>query len=202
MTPRYSAANRKEGMEEVRQRLMEAAMQEFSQKGYDGANINDISRAAGFAKGTVYNYFASKQDLMLTLLDEAGAAHLVYIAEQIQAEDDPIRRVERFFEAGFAFVEDSPARGQVLISTLYGTHAEYKERLFQAYQPMFRLVAEEILAPGIAQGVFQQVDPADTAVMIMTFYLGTASSVDKRGKPWLDPGEVAAFVLRALRSSS
>ena len=38
--------------------------------------------------------------------------------EQIRKEDDPIHRVERFFEAGFKFVEEDPARAQVLISNL------------------------------------------------------------------------------------
>jgi len=201
MTPRYSETNRRQARKEVRQRLIEAAIQEFAQNGYDGANVNTISVAAGFAKGTIYNYFPSKKELMFAILGESGSAHFDFIAEQIREEDDPILRVKCFFEAGFAFVEEDPARGQVLVSTLYGTHSEFKERLYQVYQPMFQLVAEEILAPGIVQGVFRQMDPADTSVMIMTFYLGTASSVDTSGKPWLSPGKVADFVLNAIRSN-
>ncbi len=67
---------------------------------------------------------------------------------------------------------------------------------------MFRLVAEEILAPGIEQGVFRRMETSSISQMIMTFYLGTASNVDKTGKPQLDPGKVADFVLNAIRSIS
>ena len=200
MTPRYSETDKKQAMEDVRQRLMDAATQEFAQKGYDGANVNTISLNAGFAKGTIYNYFPSKMELMFAILEESGSAHFDFIAERIREEVDPIFRIKRFFEAGFEFVEDDPARAQVLVSTLYGTHAEFKTPLYQVYQPMFRLVAEEILAPGIIQGVFRQMEPAGTSNMIMTFYLGTASSVDESGKPQLNPGEVAAFVLNAIRN--
>ena len=199
--PRYSENARKQAMEEVRQRLMEAAMEEIAQKGYESANVNTISLAAGFAKGTIYNYFPSKKDLMLAILEQAGTAHFDFMAAQVRAENDPALRVNRFFEAGFAFVKDNPARGQVLVSTVYGTQAEFKDHLYQIYQPMFELVAREILAPGMSQGIFRQVDPVGTAVMVMTFYLGTASNVDASGTPWLNPGNVAEFVLHALRSS-
>jgi len=201
MTPRYSKTDKKQAMADVRQRLMKAAITEFAQNGYDGANVNTISLVAGFAKGTIYNYFPSKMELMYAILEESGAAHFDFIAEQIRMDDNPIVRVKRFFRAGFAFVEEDPARAQVLLSTLYGTHTEFKIRLYQVYQPMFQLVAEEILAPGIVQEVFRQMEPAGTSNMIMTFYLGTASSVDESGKQQLDPDEVAAFVLNAIRSN-
>jgi len=199
MTPRYAETDKKQAMAGVRQLLIETAIPEFAQNGYDGANINTISLNAGFAKGTIYNYFPSKMKLMFAILEESGSAHFNFIAEQIRKVDDPVLRVKRFFEAGFAFVEEDPARAQVLVSTLYGTHAEFKVPLYQVYQPMFQLIAEEILAPGIIQGVFRQMEPASTSNMIMTFYLGTASSVDESGKPQLNPGEVAAFVLNAIR---
>ncbi|RMF78169.1 MAG: TetR/AcrR family transcriptional regulator [Nitrospirae bacterium] len=47
----------------VRERLLAAAAQRFAEDGFERANINTISRQAGLAKGTVYNYFASKEEL-------------------------------------------------------------------------------------------------------------------------------------------
>ncbi len=47
----------------VRERLLAAAAERFAADGFDAANINTISLAAGLAKGTVYNYFASKEEL-------------------------------------------------------------------------------------------------------------------------------------------
>lgn len=186
-------------MTETRQLLLEAATQEFAREGYAGANINRISKAAGFAKGTIYNYFPSKRDLMLALIDQISALHLEYIDERVRQEDDPARRLEQFFEAGFAFVADYLPQARVMINNLYGPDAEFKETMFRAYLPMFDLVGREIIAPGVAQGVFRQVDPATTAQLLMTIYLGMASQPDDEGRTWIQPRQVAEFVSNALR---
>ena len=63
---------------------------------------------------------------------------------------------------------------------------------------MFQLVAEQILLPGMQQNIFRQIEPGSTAILLMTIYLGTASQVDEQGRPWLNPENVADFVLHAL----
>ena len=196
---RYKQNARNQAVSETRQRLLEAAVVEFSDLGYAEANINRISAAAGFAKGTVYNYFPSKQALMLTLIEEVGAAHLDFITRQVREEEDPCRRVERFYAAGFAYVEAHPVQAHFLISTLYGAEEEFKQAMYRVYQPMFQLVREDILAPGTVRGEFQVSDPARTAALLMTIYLGTSSNLSPEGKVWLSAKEVAEFVLRALQ---
>jgi hypothetical protein len=89
----------------------------------------------------------------------------------------------RFFEAGFAFVEDFPSRARLLSSTLYGPNTSFRTRMGQVYLPMFRLVNSEILEPGMAAGIFRSSSPMGTASLIMTIYLGTCSQVDEYGKP-------------------
>ncbi len=64
--PRVSEATKVEH----RQRLLDAAAAEFAAKGLDGARIDDISVAAGLAKGTVYNYFDSKIDVFRAVIEE------------------------------------------------------------------------------------------------------------------------------------
>jgi len=196
---RYKQNEQDQARSQTHKRLLEAAVGEFSRLGYAQANINRISEAAGLAKGTVYNYFPSKQALMLAVIEEEGAAHIAYLAQQVRQEEDPCRRVERFFTAGFAYVVDHPVKAHFLISTLFGAEEEFKQAMYQAYQPMFYLVRQEILVPGIEQGLFQAADLGRTTALLMTIYLGGCSNVDLEGKPWMQAGEVAAFVLRALQ---
>ena len=65
---------------------------------------------------------------------------------------------------------------------------------------MFQLVVEQILLPGMQQNIFRQAEPMSTATLLMTIYLGTASQLDEQGRPWLNPENVADFVLHALRT--
>ncbi len=54
---------------ETRGRLYDAAMAEFGANGVAGAQIEDIIKAAGVARGTFYNHFATKDDVLLEYLD-------------------------------------------------------------------------------------------------------------------------------------
>lgn len=57
---------------EVRARLLEAAAAHFAAAGFDGASVDAVSVAAGYAKGTLYNYFRSKEELFGAVIEEAA----------------------------------------------------------------------------------------------------------------------------------
>jgi AcrR family transcriptional regulator len=196
--PRHKESEREQVRDATQKLLLDAAAMEFAREGYMGANINNISKAAGFAKGTVYNYFASKSALMLAVIDGAARAHFEFIRDRVLHEQDPRLRLNRFFEAGFDYVTTHLDQARVMINTLYGPDAEFKTQMYAAYQPMFRLVSRDIVVPGIKQGYFREVDPDAMALLLMTIYLGTGSQVSEEGRVWLDPGQVAEFVLHAL----
>jgi AcrR family transcriptional regulator len=189
-------------MSETRRRLLDAATAEFAREGYDGANINRISRAAGYAKGTIYNYFPSKRALMLALIDLISASHHQYLADQVREEDDPDRRLQRFFEAGFEWIVQNLPQGRVMLSMLNGPDAEFKQRMWQGYQAMHQLLIEEILTPGMEGGLFRAVDPGATAGLLMTLYLGVGTTVDEEGRSRLASEWIAGFILDGLRETA
>jgi len=57
--------------QERRQQILKAAATVFAAKGFDRATIADIARTAGIAEGSIYNYFTSKDDLLISILREA-----------------------------------------------------------------------------------------------------------------------------------
>jgi AcrR family transcriptional regulator len=65
--------NQNDKTAETRERLLAAAAEVFAKKGYEGASVDDVARAAGFTKGAVYWNFASKQELFLALVRERQA---------------------------------------------------------------------------------------------------------------------------------
>lgn len=79
--PRVSEATKAEN----RDRLLAAAASEFATRGLGGARIDDISLAAGLAKGTIYNYFDSKEQVFR----EVVAAWTARITEErVPVSDD------------------------------------------------------------------------------------------------------------------
>src|SRR5262245_64911417 len=55
-----------------RERLLDAALAVFVDKGIDGATIKDITGAAGVTQGLLYHHFAGKEALLMALLSERG----------------------------------------------------------------------------------------------------------------------------------
>jgi AcrR family transcriptional regulator len=53
-----------------REQILEGAWRVFRRKGFDAASMNDITREAGVSKGTIYVYFANKEELYGALIDE------------------------------------------------------------------------------------------------------------------------------------
>jgi AcrR family transcriptional regulator len=197
--PRLAESIRNEVQTETRRRLLEAAAAEFAEKGFAGANINRISRAAGFAKGTIYNYFSSKRALMLALIDEVAANHTQFIACQVEEVPDPASRLHAFFQAGFAFVEQFPLQARLAIATVFGHDDTFRERIFDAYIRLFALVDEEILKAGISAGDYGQMDTDMTTALVMSLYLGSCSLLGSDGRIGLDPEQVARFVIEGIR---
>jgi AcrR family transcriptional regulator len=70
--PKVSAEHK----EAVRDRLLEATRRCLTRKGYEGTTVRDIATEAGVAIGTLYNYFASKEDLIEALSEHVLGADL------------------------------------------------------------------------------------------------------------------------------
>jgi AcrR family transcriptional regulator len=200
--PRHKEQERDRVMGQTRRLLLDAATAEFAREGYKGANVNRISKAAGFAKGTIYNYFSSKRALMLALIDVIAASHYQFVAGQLRQEGDPVRRLRRFFQAGSEWITHNLSRGRVMLTVLNGPDTEFKQQMAQGYQPMHQLLIAEVLVPGMELGLFRPLDPGATAGLLMTLYLGIGTTVDDEGRSRLAPEWIADFVLIGLRKTA
>jgi AcrR family transcriptional regulator len=197
--PRPPTNLRDDTLSETRKRLLEAASVEFAEMGFAKANVNHISRAAGFAKGTIYNYFPSKRKLMLDLIDEIADRHIAHITQQVEVEVDPVERLRCFFNAGFEFVEQHPLQARVVINAIYGPDQELEEYTFQAYNDLFLIIMEQIITAGMQIGEFEPGDANLLVALLMSVYLGSCSLMDREGKIWFNSDQALSFCLNGLR---
>ncbi len=65
-----------------RTQLLDAAKRVFARRGYPAVNIADICKEARVARGTIYQYFRNKRDVLMALLDEIAARVAVVLAER------------------------------------------------------------------------------------------------------------------------
>ena len=55
---------------EKRQRILDAALRIFAERGFYTAKVSEVARAAGVADGTIYLYFENKDDLLISLFED------------------------------------------------------------------------------------------------------------------------------------
>ncbi|HUF27409.1 MAG TPA: TetR/AcrR family transcriptional regulator [Gemmatimonadaceae bacterium] len=78
----------------TRDRILDAAMRLFWEKGYQSTSIADIGRESGALSGSLYHFFPTKQDVLLAVLDRYRAGIRPMLLEPAwQGVDDPIERV-------------------------------------------------------------------------------------------------------------
>ena len=58
---------REEKHQQMRRRIMDSALAEFSGQGYGASSVNTICSAQGISKGIIYHYFKTKDELFLAL---------------------------------------------------------------------------------------------------------------------------------------
>jgi AcrR family transcriptional regulator len=86
----------------TRRRLLDAAADVFSRRGFAATSLDEIAEEAGFSKGAVYSNFQSKEDLFLAVLDEHVGRQMFEIGDRI---DRTRSTDEQVAEAGQLFME-------------------------------------------------------------------------------------------------
>ncbi|MDN3353454.1 TetR/AcrR family transcriptional regulator [Actinomadura sp. DC4] len=91
MSPRSAQVNQ-EMREQSQQRILEAALMAFAERGYEGTTIAQIAERAGVARGLVSYYFPAKEQLLQALLGQALAGFLA-LTDPAEDEITPDQRL-------------------------------------------------------------------------------------------------------------
>lgn len=100
---------------DARARILHAALEEFSDRGFHACTIDSIAERAGIAKGTVYRYFSTKEGLF-NALKESTITEFVELARQdLSREEDILKIIESVIKMYLSFFEKNSAFFKVII---------------------------------------------------------------------------------------
>jgi TetR/AcrR family transcriptional regulator len=151
----------------VRQRLLDAALQLFSTKGYAATSVRELVEAAGVTKPVLYYYFKNKEGLYLALMGDA-LGDFFQVAEQ--ARTAPGSVTERI--CGYCtalldiFVERLPV-ARLIYAIYYGPPQGAPHIDFEASFSTMLAHMEQLVSEGISTDEYRQVSPPDAAWAIV-----------------------------------
>jgi AcrR family transcriptional regulator len=140
--------------DEKRQLIFQAAREVIIDRGFDAAKMEEIAARAGVGKGTLYNFFASKEDLFLSLVLDSFERTRDLIDAEVEPIEDPWSRIEVAWRTLMLRVFPDLVRQWNFNYQLWGFVArdrEARERLFAHWRELYR-EREERMVTAIEQG--------------------------------------------------
>jgi TetR/AcrR family fatty acid metabolism transcriptional regulator len=148
------------------QQIIEAAVRVFARNGYYNSRVSDIAREAGVASGTIYLYFKTKDDILVTLFREKMAAWVASVREQIAGEPGPVAKIRRLVALHFSVLERDPALAEVVQVELRQGHKFFRGASAHEISAYFELIGS-VLEEGQAAGLFRDDVPVNVATKVL-----------------------------------
>ena len=160
------------------QQIIEAAIRVFARNGYYHSRVSDIAREAGIASGTIYLYFRTKDDILVTLFREKMAAWVEFVRREITGEADAVARLRKLVLLHFSVLEQHPDLAEVVQVELRQGHKFFRGASAHEVSAYFALI-QSILEEGMAAGQIR----GDVSAKIATKMLFGA--MDQMATSWV-----------------
>lgn len=161
--------NRKELLEDVmRESLLEATRSVLSEHGWDGTTMDRVAARAGVAKGTIYNYFRDKTDLMASLRDRLSQPYIDALQRITRGKGTALERLEAFLVLA---LEDLYQNAKLIRAIIIGHMLDRSFTLEKLTDPnivplRIHNMLSDLIDEGVRSGEMDQVDPGAAAAMI------------------------------------
>jgi AcrR family transcriptional regulator len=169
-----------------RAEILDAALQVFSARGYHPSSIDEIAQAAGISKALIYEHFASKEELHVSLIEMHAGELFERVAASAAPGPDASERLEAGLDAVFAFVEERRGAWRMLFRE--AADPETAAVLDRVTTGVAALVAELIAQdPGAQAGDADEALRDQAIAMIAQMIVGSAQAL---ANWWHDHQEV------------
>jgi AcrR family transcriptional regulator len=159
-----------------KQLIIEAAIKVFARDGFEKGKIADIAKEAGIGKGTVYEYFRSKNDIFKVIEESVFSDFSIVFEELNSSTLSPTKKlsnllgqgIDMFMEMGDVLLIIMELWAQAGRGHVHGSDSS----LFVEYYDYFRKGVESILSDGILSGEFRDMNKEGVATLLLAFMDG------------------------------
>jgi len=185
--------------------IIEAAVRVFARKGYYNSRVSDIAREAGIAAGTIYLYFKTKDDILVTLFRDKMAEFVEAVRKAIADEPDAASKVRRLVALHFGLLEEDPDLAEVLQVELRQGQKFFRGASGQEIGAYFSLIGS-VLEEGVGEGRFRSSVSVKVATKMLfgaMDQMATSWVLGKRGYRLVDTADaVAGLFLQGVATTT
>ncbi len=153
--------------------ILHAAMQVFAHKGVVKTKIIDIATTAGVGKGTIYEYFRSKEEIFTSAYNYFFQTMESMLQEALSKEDNPLKQLELILTISLdAFMHIGEEFADIMMEFWAEGIRNKNQDILDAINlkgvySNYRKMIQNILKKGIEKGVFKPMDTKSTASILI-----------------------------------
>jgi TetR/AcrR family transcriptional regulator, repressor of fatR-cypB operon len=159
-------------LDDKRARLLEAALELFETRGFDGVAVPEIAARAGVATGTVYRYFATKEALVNALYRHWKAAYNKMVLAPVPEGHSPRQTFSLYWRRMMLFARNHPRA--VRFMDLHH-HASYLDAESREMSQSYARTAAQFVTAARDAGAIRDLEPA----MVVALMWGASAGLIK-----------------------
>jgi len=137
-----------------RERILRAAVKVFAKNGFYATRVSEVAKAAGVADGTIYLYFKSKDELLVSLFEDRVERLLAFMADELPKRERAAEKLRRVIEMQLGLLEGERDLAEVITVILRQSTKLMKEYAAPRFIAYLDAIAR-IVVDGQAQGDFR-----------------------------------------------
>jgi len=158
--------------DDKRARLLDAALDLFETRGFDGVAVPEIAAKAGVAVGTVYRYFPGKEALVNELYRYWKSVYNAFVLAPVDAGAGPRQTFSTYWQRMMVFARTYPRAVRFMDLHHHGAYLDDESR---AMSRRYAEVAHAFVEAARAQGAIRSLDP----IMVVALMWGAATGLTK-----------------------
>jgi len=133
--------------------IIDAALEVFAEYGYHNCQVAKIARQAGIADGTIYLYFANKEDVLVSVFREKMNEFITQLKVLLQLHTSALEKLSVLVNFHFNHLEKNPSLANFIQIQLRQSDASIRSGIAEPLKQYYQLI-ETLIDEGKQQGTF------------------------------------------------
>lgn len=159
---------------------MDVAAVLFGRGGFEAASLNDLAAEAGISKAGIYHYFRTKQDVYDAIIVTSLRELFETVSAAVAAVREPDQQLLAFMTAHAEYFERHYWAFRCMLVSFSSMSAPLSRHDAVASRESYEHLLRDIVAEGVRQGTFREVNPAATGRAVLSMLNWMAR--------WFQPG--------------
>ena len=138
-----------------KKKIMDTAVEVFGEKGFKNSTISEIAKKAGVGDATIYEYFQSKEELLLSIPTEFTKDIIAEINDHMIGIKGVFNKLRKFVWWWLNYIENSPGYGSIILLELKVSKNFLKTEGYEKAREFYQIILE-IIKEGQEEGVIKK----------------------------------------------